>query len=112
MRKTIGIFLLMLIVADLAIQAEDTVYLKEGKVLTGTIMDEDAKEVTLNLGANMVLCVEKSKIAKIEREKLQKNIIPPPQPVVCWLWKTNDAGFFHPGCSSRGGQGGLVPRTR
>lgn len=50
----------------------DEIILKEGKTLSGTIVDEDEREYMMRLGENMFLKVEKSKVAKVTREKREK----------------------------------------
>lgn len=54
--------------------AADELILKEGKTLQGRITHEDAREYTIMLGSNMVLRVDKSKVAKVVRSA------PPPAP--------------------------------
>lgn len=50
----------------------DKVVLKEGKVLHGKITDENPSEITIKLGPNMFLRVDRNKIKKIIRKKKKK----------------------------------------
>jgi hypothetical protein len=52
----------------LSVCTADEVVLKEGKILTGKITEEDANVLTIDLAAHMVLHVEKSKIKEIHRD--------------------------------------------
>src|SRR5436190_15260785 len=65
--SSIGAVLGLLIFLWTGLQA-DEVRLKEGKVVTGTITDEDENEITMDIGHKMVLHVEKSKIESIKRD--------------------------------------------
>ncbi len=62
------------------------VMLKEGKVITGVITEEDEQEITMLLGHKMVLHVDKSKIESIKRDPAptpipNRNAPPLPPPV-------------------------------
>lgn len=52
----------------------DRIVLHEGKTLSGTILSENASEVTINLGQNMFLRIEKSKVREIIRTKKTRDV--------------------------------------
>ncbi len=66
-KKLLPFWFVLLFLAVPLVRA-DQVVLKEGKILNGTITDETPEKITIDLGAHMVLHVNKSEIKSILRD--------------------------------------------
>lgn len=72
LRRAFALLAMTLVFFAPRLHAKDEVILNEGKTLSGTITNENAEEVTIKLGVNMVLRVDKSKIKQIKYDSKKK----------------------------------------